>query len=141
MVIPYSVHNIRNKSRSCFIPAEFPCFYEHMSGWENLRLHCEYMGYHTPGSIENALEMLGLLDINTDRSAVHYLKIFQVQFIRQYISRPFRIFHNKFDICLSLLQGSLCSFFLRRQRNWRGRVRWSLMRKGCWTFRFKGNID
>lgn len=41
---------------------EFPCFYEHMSGWENLRLHCEYMGYHTPGSIENALEMLGLLE-------------------------------------------------------------------------------
>ncbi len=41
---------------------EFPCFYEHMSGWDNLQLHCEYMGYHTPGSIENALEMLGLLE-------------------------------------------------------------------------------
>lgn len=41
---------------------EFPCFYEHMSGRENLRLHCEYMGYHTPESIENALRMLGLLE-------------------------------------------------------------------------------
>jgi len=41
---------------------EFPCFYEHMSGRENLRLHCEYMGYHTPESIENALKMLGLLE-------------------------------------------------------------------------------
>ncbi len=41
---------------------EFPCFYEHMSGWDNLQLHCEYMGYYTPGSIENALEMLGLLE-------------------------------------------------------------------------------
>ncbi len=41
---------------------EFPCFYEHMNGWDNLQLHCEYMGYHTPGSIENALEMLGLLE-------------------------------------------------------------------------------
>lgn len=41
---------------------EFPCFYEHMSGRENLRLHCEYMGYHTPGSVENALKMLGLMD-------------------------------------------------------------------------------
>lgn len=39
---------------------EFPCFYEHMSGKENLLLHCEYMGYYTPGSVENALEMLGL---------------------------------------------------------------------------------
>ena len=41
---------------------EFPCFYEHMSGRENLNLHCEYMGYYTPGSVDNALKMLGLLD-------------------------------------------------------------------------------
>ena len=41
---------------------EFPCFYDHMSGEENLKLHCEYMGYYTPGSVENALEMLGLSD-------------------------------------------------------------------------------
>lgn len=26
---------------------EFPTFYEHMSGRDNLRLHCEYMGYGT----------------------------------------------------------------------------------------------
>lgn len=39
---------------------EFPCFYDHMSGKENLQLHCEYMGYYTPGSVEDALEMLGL---------------------------------------------------------------------------------
>lgn len=39
---------------------EFPTFYEHLSGKENLALHCEYMGYYNPGSIENALEMLDL---------------------------------------------------------------------------------
>ncbi len=39
---------------------EFPSFYEHMSGKENLQLHAEYMGYYLPGSIENVLEMLGL---------------------------------------------------------------------------------
>ena len=33
-----------------------------MSGTDNLQLHCEYMGYYTPGSVENALEMLGLSD-------------------------------------------------------------------------------
>lgn len=37
---------------------EFPCFYEHMSGRENLELHCEYIGCHTPGSVDNALKML-----------------------------------------------------------------------------------
>lgn len=39
---------------------EFPTFYEHLSGKENLKLHCEYMGYYHHGSAEEALEMLGL---------------------------------------------------------------------------------
>mgnify|MGYP000375793978 CR=1 FL=1 len=41
---------------------EFPTFYDHLDGRENLKLHCEYMGYYNPGSIENALEMLNLAD-------------------------------------------------------------------------------
>lgn len=40
---------------------EFPTFYEHLSGRENLELHCEYLGYYNPGSVEKALEMLGLV--------------------------------------------------------------------------------
>ncbi|MBD5089773.1 MAG: ATP-binding cassette domain-containing protein [Clostridiales bacterium] len=39
---------------------EFPCFYERMSGKDNLQIHCEYMGYYNPGSVDDALEMLGL---------------------------------------------------------------------------------
>lgn len=39
---------------------EFPTFYEHMTGYENLKLHSEYMGYYNHGSIEHALEMLDL---------------------------------------------------------------------------------
>ena len=41
---------------------EFPTFYEYMTGYENLQLHCEYMGYYSHGSIEHALEMLDLTD-------------------------------------------------------------------------------
>lgn len=41
---------------------EFPVFYERMSGRENLRLHCEYMGYYEKGCVEKALEMLSLSD-------------------------------------------------------------------------------
>ncbi len=41
---------------------EFPTFYEHMSGKENLQLHCEYMGYYNKGSVEEAMEMLDLAD-------------------------------------------------------------------------------
>lgn len=39
---------------------EFPHFYDHMSGKDNLQLHCEYMGYYIHGSVDDALEMLGL---------------------------------------------------------------------------------
>lgn len=40
---------------------EFPTFYEHMSAIENLWLHCEYMGYYNKGSVEETLELLGLI--------------------------------------------------------------------------------
>ena len=39
---------------------EFPTFYEHMSGRDNLQLHCEYMGYYSKDSLVEALDMLGL---------------------------------------------------------------------------------
>lgn len=41
---------------------EFPTFYERMTGYENLKLHCEYMGYYHHGSVRNALELLDLTD-------------------------------------------------------------------------------
>ena len=41
---------------------EFPVFYDHMTGRENLQLHCEYMGYYNTGSVENAVQMLNLTD-------------------------------------------------------------------------------
>ena len=41
---------------------EFPVFYDHMTGRENLQLHCEYMGYYNTGSVEKAMQMLNLTD-------------------------------------------------------------------------------
>lgn len=41
---------------------EFPVFYDHLTGAENLQLHCEYMGYYSPDSVSNALKMLDLTD-------------------------------------------------------------------------------
>ena len=41
---------------------EFPVFYDHMTGRENLQHHCEYMGYYNTGSVENAMQMLNLTD-------------------------------------------------------------------------------
>lgn len=50
---------------------EFPTFYNHMSGKDNLQLHCEYMGYYHKGSVEEALQMLGLSDA-ADKPAGSY---------------------------------------------------------------------
>lgn len=41
---------------------EFPTFYDHLTGKENLQLHSEYMGYYNHGSVQNALEILNLSD-------------------------------------------------------------------------------
>ena len=50
---------------------EFPTFYDHMSGKDNLQLHCECMGYYNKGSVEEALQMLGLSDA-ADKPAGSY---------------------------------------------------------------------
>lgn len=39
---------------------EFPTFYEHMTGRENLQLHCKYMGYSKLENIEKALQLLDM---------------------------------------------------------------------------------
>ena len=39
---------------------DFTSFYVLMTGYDNLKLHCEYMGYYNHGSVENALDMLDL---------------------------------------------------------------------------------
>ena len=50
---------------------EFPCFYERLTGRENLELHCEYMGYYHPGSVDEALKMLDLSG-DADRPVKNY---------------------------------------------------------------------
>jgi ABC-2 type transport system ATP-binding protein len=39
---------------------EYPVFYERLSAEENLRFHCEYMGYHDHAAIKNAFELVNL---------------------------------------------------------------------------------
>ncbi len=43
---------------------EYPIFYEKLTAVENLELHCEYMGYHNKKAIVDALELVGLKNIN-----------------------------------------------------------------------------
>lgn len=42
---------------------EFPTFYMHMTGRENLQLHAEYMGYHSARGVEDALQVLDLAQV------------------------------------------------------------------------------
>ncbi|MEH7109296.1 ATP-binding cassette domain-containing protein [Bacillus sp. JJ1764] len=42
---------------------EYPIFYEKMTALENLELHCAYMGYHNRQAIREALELVGLENV------------------------------------------------------------------------------
>jgi ABC-2 type transport system ATP-binding protein len=46
---------------------EYPIFYEKMTALENLELHCAYMGYHDPKGIRDALERVGLENVENKR--------------------------------------------------------------------------
>lgn len=50
---------------------EVPCFYEKITGEENLKLHCEYMGYHNHEEIPRVLEMVNLQNIR-EKAVSHY---------------------------------------------------------------------
>lgn len=42
---------------------ENPYFYDNLTAWENLNIHCEYMGLHNKKQIEETLKMVNLLDV------------------------------------------------------------------------------
>ncbi|RST60673.1 ABC transporter ATP-binding protein [Siminovitchia terrae] len=42
---------------------EYPIFYEKMTARENLELHCAYMGYHSKQAIHDALDRVGLENV------------------------------------------------------------------------------
>ena len=42
---------------------EYPVFYEKMTARENLELHCEYMGYYNKKVVNEALELVGLKNV------------------------------------------------------------------------------
>ncbi|MCR8643352.1 ABC transporter ATP-binding protein [Paenibacillus sp. N1-5-1-14] len=41
---------------------EYPVFYDKLTARENMELHCEYMGYYNKKSIDEALELVNLVD-------------------------------------------------------------------------------
>ncbi|WP_440896665.1 ABC transporter ATP-binding protein [Amphibacillus sp. Q70] len=42
---------------------EYPIFYDNLTAKENLSFHCEYMGYYDKQSIDEAINLVGLKDI------------------------------------------------------------------------------
>jgi ABC-2 type transport system ATP-binding protein len=50
---------------------EFPNFFSALSGKDNLDLHCEYMGFYSPDSVEQALHLLEL-PVNDSKPVRNY---------------------------------------------------------------------
>lgn len=68
---------------------EFPAFFEHLSGRENLNMHCAYMGYHTPGAVDEALELLHLSEDGDKRVRSYSLGMRQrLGLARAVLTRP-----------------------------------------------------
>ncbi|WP_027087660.1 ABC transporter ATP-binding protein [Cohnella panacarvi] len=42
---------------------EYPVFYDKLTAAGNLKLHCEYMGYHDKNAIDESLELVGLRNV------------------------------------------------------------------------------
>jgi ABC-2 type transport system ATP-binding protein len=46
---------------------EYPIFYEHLTALENMKLHCEYLGYYDDKGIENALDLVHLKGVENKK--------------------------------------------------------------------------
>ncbi|TYP76513.1 ABC transporter ATP-binding protein [Paenibacillus methanolicus] len=46
---------------------EYPIFFEHLTAMENLRIHCEYLGFYDERAIHQALDMVQLQGIENKR--------------------------------------------------------------------------
>lgn len=57
--LSYSSYEIRKRIGSLI---GSPIFYEHLSAYENLALHCEYMGFYDHQAIDKALKLTQLTD-------------------------------------------------------------------------------
>ena len=70
-VVLFGRPGFRHGLKRMGIILEFPVFYDRLTGRENLELHREYMGYYRHGSVEEALELLGLSEA-ADRPVKSY---------------------------------------------------------------------
>ncbi|GAU77107.1 ABC transporter ATP-binding protein [Fusibacter sp. 3D3] len=68
---------------------ENPVFYDWLTGYENLELHCQYMGYHQDKSIEEALQRVALTDIKKKKVKEYSLGMKQrLAIARALVTRP-----------------------------------------------------
>ena len=68
---------------------ERPVFYDRLSGEDNLKLHCTYMGYNNCQGIENAIDLFGLQEIAKNPVEQYSLGMKQrLALARAIITRP-----------------------------------------------------
>ena len=68
---------------------EYPVFFEHLTAMENLRIHCEYLGYYDSEAISQALDMVNLQGINDKKVKEFSLGMKQrLGIVRAMITKP-----------------------------------------------------
>ncbi|WP_054955292.1 ABC transporter ATP-binding protein [Paenibacillus dakarensis] len=68
---------------------EYPIFFEHLTAMENLRIHCEYLGYYDSQAISQALDMVNLKGIEDKKVKDFSLGMKQrLGIVRAMITKP-----------------------------------------------------
>lgn len=68
---------------------EYPVFFEHLTAMENLRIHCEYLGYYDSEMISQALDMVNLQGIDDKKVKEFSLGMKQrLGIVRAMITKP-----------------------------------------------------
>ncbi|MBF4693532.1 ABC transporter ATP-binding protein [Fusibacter ferrireducens] len=84
--LTYSSYEFLNRIGSII---ETAVFYDRLTGYENLELHCEYMGYHEDQAIEKALQMVDLAHIGKKKVKEYSLGMKQrLALARAIITKP-----------------------------------------------------
>ncbi|CAM3373483.1 ABC transporter ATP-binding protein [Marinicrinis lubricantis] len=68
---------------------EYPIFFEHLTAMQNLRIHCEYLGFYDHKAITQALDMVGLQGIDDKKVKDFSLGMKQrLGIVRAMITKP-----------------------------------------------------
>lgn len=64
-------HNTQDVCKRMGSIIEYPIFYEHLTAYQNMKIHCDYLGFYDDNTIEQVFEMVNLKNIE-NKTVKHF---------------------------------------------------------------------